>query len=230
MSLPKYYEQKLRILEIIAQLPVGAMIPTERELAERFATSRTTIRTAIAELVVEGRLARTQGRGTFVAAPKKIHVRQMTSFSEDMTGYKTDSVILHLERLPAPDDVAAHLKVEPGTTVTVLQRLRRQEGEPLAIETAHLPGEMPGLESELARRGSLYATLRDAYRIHLAAAEDQVETALAGAHDAKVLGVETGHPLLQVQRTAYDPEGAVAEWTRGFFRGDRFRFIARISN
>lgn len=229
MSLPKYYEQKLRILEIIGESSPGTMIPTERELAERFESSRTTVRKAIAELVVEGRLARTQGRGTFVADPKKIHVRQMTSFSEDMTGYKTDSVVLDLTRVKATEEMAVHLDVPVGSTVTLLRRLRRQDGEPLAIETAHLPGELPGFEAELEARGSLYATLREAYDINISAAEDHIETALAGARDAEVLDVETGHPLLHVQRTAWDQNGRAAEWTRGFFRGDRFRFIARIS-
>ncbi|WP_102158783.1 GntR family transcriptional regulator [Zhihengliuella halotolerans] len=229
MSLPKYYEQKLRILEIIGTSSPGTMIPTERELAERFETSRTTVRKAIAELVVEGRLERTQGRGTFVADPKKIHVRQMTSFSQDMTGYKTDSVVLDLERVPATEEMAVHLDVPAGSTVTRLRRLRRQETEPLAIETAHLPGELPGLEAELAERGSLYATLREAFGIDISAAEDHIETALAAAGDAEVLGVDTGHPLLLVHRTAWDEHGRAAEWTRGLFRGDRFRFIARIS-
>ncbi|WP_309082448.1 GntR family transcriptional regulator [Zhihengliuella sp.] len=229
MGLPKYYAQKLRILEIIGELTPGAMIPTERELAERFGTSRTTVRKAIAELVVEGRLDRTQGRGTFVANPRKIHVRQMTSFSEDMTGYKTDSVILGLERIEATEELAVRLDVPPGSTVTRLRRLRRQSGEPLAIETAHLPGGLPGLETELPARGSLYATLREVYDVDISAAEDHVETALAGAGDAEVLGVDTGHPLLQVHRTAWDADGRAVEWTRGLFRGDRFRFVARIS-
>lgn len=229
MSLPKYYEQKLRILEIIGASTPGTMIPTERELAERFETSRTTIRKAIAELVVEGRLESTQGRGTFVADPKKIHVRQMTSFSEDMTGYKTDSIILNLDRIEASEEMAAHLDVTVGSTVTRLRRLRRQDGEPLAIETAHLPGALPRLETELPARGSLYATLREVFGVDISAAEDHVETALAGGEDAEALGVDTGHPLLQVQRTAWDGDGRAAEWTRGLYRGDRFRFIARIS-
>ncbi|GHD05451.1 GntR family transcriptional regulator [Zhihengliuella salsuginis] len=229
MSLPKYYEQKLRILEIIGETSPGTMIPTERELAERFDTSRTTIRKAIAELVVEGRLARTQGRGTFVADPKKIHVRQMTSFSEDMTGYKTDSIVLGLERIEAGGEMAARLDVPVDSTVTRLRRLRRQDGEPLAIEAAHLPGPFPGLEIELEARGSLYETLREVYGIDISAAEDHVETALAAADDAETLGVDTGHPLLQVHRTAWDQHGRAAEWMRGLYRGDRFRFVARIS-
>ena len=84
MRVPKYYQVKSEILALIADLEPGSAMPTERDLAERFETSRTTVRQAIAELVVDGRVERTQGRGTFVAQPKLMQVRQLTSFSLDL--------------------------------------------------------------------------------------------------------------------------------------------------
>ncbi len=45
----------------------GAKLPSERELAERFGTSRTTVRQAIEYLVEAGTLVRSAGKGTFVA-------------------------------------------------------------------------------------------------------------------------------------------------------------------
>ena len=54
MKVPKYYTHKLAIAELIDGAPVGTALPTERELAERFATSRTTVRQALAELVAKG--------------------------------------------------------------------------------------------------------------------------------------------------------------------------------
>ena len=53
MKVPKYYRIKSAILALIEGLPPGSAVPTERELAEEFDTSRTTVRQAIAELVVE---------------------------------------------------------------------------------------------------------------------------------------------------------------------------------
>jgi GntR family transcriptional regulator len=38
----------------------------------------------LAELAVEGKLLRTQGRGTFVAKPKVAQVLELTSYTEDM--------------------------------------------------------------------------------------------------------------------------------------------------
>src|ERR671920_1389770 len=116
VKVPKYYQVKHQILELIAGLDPGTVVPTERDLAERFGTSRTTLRQAIAELVVDGRLEHTQGRGTFVAQPKLMQVRQLTSFSQDLQeeGWRPGSVILKITEESADAEVAAHLQVDPG--------------------------------------------------------------------------------------------------------------------
>src|SRR5580700_10668919 len=46
----------------------GAKLPSERELAAAYGTSRTSIRQALDTLVQEGVLFRTVGKGTFVTA------------------------------------------------------------------------------------------------------------------------------------------------------------------
>lgn len=231
MKVPKYFQVKNAILDLMADHSPGSPVPTERELAEHFSTSRTTVRQAIAELVAEGRLERTQGRGTFIAQPKLMHVRQLTSFTQDLQalGRNPSSVVLAITREPANKEVAEHLSMQPGATVHRVERLRSVADEPIAHEIAYLPGPLPRLRAELESRGSLYQTLREAYGIELTRVEDVVETALADPVGASLLGVDTGLPMLLVHRTAWDADGRPVEWTRSVFRGDRFRFVARSS-
>jgi GntR family transcriptional regulator, nutrient-sensing system regulator len=229
VKVPKYYQVKSQILALIAGLEPGSPVPTERELAERFGTSRTTVRQAIAELVVNGRLERTQGRGTFVAQPKLMQVRQLTSFSQDLQeeGWRPGSVVLSIDERPADIDVAQHLGIAPGSTFHRVERLRTAREEPIAHEIAHLPGPLPGLDGHLTALGSLYRTLREVFGTEIAAVEDVVETALADPVEASLLGVDTGLPMLLVHRTGWAENGQIVEWTRSVFRGDRFRFVAR---
>jgi GntR family transcriptional regulator len=229
MRVPKYYRIKGAVIDLIEGLPPGAALPTERELAVRFATSRTTVRQAIGELVIEGRLERTQGRGTFVAQPKLMQVRPLTSFSQDLAaeGWHPGSRILGVTTEPATVELCGHLGVGPGDLVHRVERLRTRAEEPIAHEIAHLPGPLPALAEELEARGSLYRTLTEAYGVVVDTVEDIVETTLADPVTADLLGVDTGLPLLLVHRTAWDRDGRPVEWTRSLFRGDRFRFVAR---
>jgi DNA-binding FadR family transcriptional regulator len=48
-------------------LPPGARLPTERELARRFALPRNAVRRTLAQLEAEGTITRHVGRGTFLA-------------------------------------------------------------------------------------------------------------------------------------------------------------------
>lgn len=229
MKVPKYYRVKSEILDLTAGLAPGAAVPTERELAERFATSRTTVRQAIAELVIDGRLERTQGRGTFVAQPRLMQLRQLTSFSQDTydEGRLPGGIVLAIDAHPADVEIATHLGLASGAIVHRVERLRTAADEPIAHEIAYLPGPLADLAGELGQRGSLYRTMREAYGIELAAVEDVVETTLADPEQAALLQVDPGLPLLLVHRTGWDDQGRVVEWTRSVFRGDRFRFVAR---
>ena len=230
MRVPKYYAVKGELLQLIEGAAVGTVLPTERELAERFGTSRTTVRQAIAELVVEGRLERTQGSGTYVSEPKLIQLRQLSSFTEDIGERRTDarSEVLDISRVGADAEVARALGLTEGSKVLRIERLRIISDEPIAHEVAYLNGSFPRIAAELARRGSLYLTLSQAYGVDLAAAEDVVETALASPVEAQLLGVDTGLPMLLIKRTAHDRAGQALEYTRSVFRGDRFRFVARF--
>ncbi|MFM9662697.1 GntR family transcriptional regulator, partial [Streptomyces scabiei] len=79
---PKYYRLKKHLLDMTETQSPGTPVPPERTLAAEFDTSRTTVRQALQELVVEGRLERIQGKGTFVAKPKVSQSLQLTSYTE----------------------------------------------------------------------------------------------------------------------------------------------------
>src|SRR5260370_30389389 len=100
--LPKYYRVKRQLLELTAAMDAGSPVPPERELARSYGTSRTTVRQALAELVIEGRLLRMQGKGTFVAKPKESQLLERASYTEGMPahGLHPQTTILHIAHLP----------------------------------------------------------------------------------------------------------------------------------
>lgn len=228
---PKYYRLKRHLLEITVDLPPGSAVPPERALALKFDTSRTTVRQALQELVVEGRLERIQGSGTFVAHPKVAQVLQLTSYTEDMKaqGLEPTSRLLDVGVMAADDNLARRLGIKVGSKVYRLQRLRLANGQPMAVETTHLSAKrFPGLRKQLAGYTSLYALLGEAYGVHMAEAEETIETALATPAEAALLGTDVGLPLLQLSRHSFTDDGEPVEWVRSLYRGDRYKFVTRL--
>jgi len=231
VRLPKYYQVKKQLLELTAAMTAGSPVPPERELARSYGTSRTTVRQALAELVIEGRLLRMQGKGTFVAKPKVAQPLELASYTEGMRAHGLHPLtrILDIGYVTADEPLAGLLGIRPGGRALRIHRLRLADGEPMSIDTSHLPARrFPGLRRHLERNAALYETLRSIYHIHLAEAEETIETVLADPHDARLLGVDPGIPLLLLSRHAIDSTGEPVEWAQSWYRGDRYKFVTRL--
>lgn len=82
------YDQLVDILseKIDHEYRPGDLMPSERELSERYGLSRTTVRLALQELERLGLVIRQHGRGTFVAdrSAQTTNLMQSYSFTEQM--------------------------------------------------------------------------------------------------------------------------------------------------
>ena len=157
LRLPKYYQVKKHLLDFTAAMAPGSPVPPERELARLYGTSRTTVRQALAELVIEGRLLRMQGKGTFVAKPKVAQALELASYTEGMRqhGLHPQTKILDIGYVTADEELATLLAVRPGGRLLRVHRLRLADGEPMSIDTSHLPARrFPGLRRQLERHAS----------------------------------------------------------------------------
>lgn len=229
---PKYYAVKRHLLEHITAMDPGTPVPPERTLAADLHTSRTTVRQALAELEIEGRLQRIQGKGTFVAQPKLSQALALTSYTEEMKaqGRVPASTILDTATIEADDELAAQLGIEPGAAVVSVERLRTADGEPMAIEHTHLPVALfPGLADSLSGTASLYVVLDTEYGVQITEAEETIETVLATPREAGFLNVDTGSPMLLISRLSIDSDGRRVEWVQSWFRGDRYKFVTRLT-
>ena len=214
------------ILEaFVAAAEPGERLPGERELAARYGVARMTVRSVLDRLVVQGLVHRVHGHGTFVSEPRVAQPATLTSFTEDMAerGRSPGSDVLTQEVLSGPEPVAVRLELAPEDPVLHVERIRRADGDPVALEHSHLPARrFPGLESVDLGARSLYATLATDYDCEPASSQQRITAVSLTEAEAELLEAPEASPALHIERVTRDRDGRVIEFVRSVYRGDRF--------
>lgn len=232
--LPRYHQLKEVIRDRIrrGEWSPGDLIPSERELCERYGISRMTARQSITELVSEGLLYREQGKGTFVSRTKIAQqLLRLTGFTEDMRAreQRPGAKVLSAEMWPADDAAAERLRIKVGQPVYRLRRLRLADSEPLALETSCI--NFIGCERLLdynLEQHSLYHLLDATFDVPLLEADQELEADLAGELESGLLEVAIGSPVLRTRRVTITRRNQPVEFATSVYRGDTYRFYTRM--
>ena len=229
---PRYLQLRRRILQAIDEgvLKENEPLPSEREIASITELSRVTVRKAVAGLVQDEIVVQKRGSGSFVA-PKVQKVEQrlssLTSFSEDMArrGLEASSEWLRRGLYPASPEEMFTLGLSSGQRVARVDRLRKADGTPMAIERASLSENvLPDPEQVTT---SLYEVLRSKGMQPVRAIQ-RISARNLELVDAEILGVPAGSAGLKIERVSYHASGHVVEFTRSVYRGDAYDFIAEL--
>ena len=205
----------------------GSELPTEEALCRHYRVSRGTVRRAIADLVTDGYVERHRGRGTFVSRAKLESgvVSAYSRFSVVGPSLDPGGRVLFCRRIRAAKDVASMIRVDAGTPLWNLERVRFTRGQPVSIQTSFLPAAMcPELSRQPLVSRHLIDVLRDVYGVHLGSAIEYIDPTVADGYAARQLGVKVRTPLFQIERTAFTVTGEVAEFRRAVLRGDVYRY------
>jgi GntR family transcriptional regulator len=230
---PRYIQLAnwLRNLIRDGNLQAGEALPSERAIVAATNLSRVTIRKALELLVSEGLLSQRHGSGTYVNGEvERIEqsLAMLTGFSEDMVSAGHVPSVQWLSRaygLPSSTE-AMMLGLSPGEQVLKLHRLRMADGTPLAVEMAVVPASLlPSLDQ-----------LGDSLYEALSAVGMLPEKALQRMHachlpefEAGLLEGETGDPALYIERISRLSTGRTVEFTRSFYKGDRYDFVVELT-
>ena len=207
---PLYQQIKSMILASLQAsewLP-GEAIPSESELATRYAVSQGTVRKAIDELAAENLLVRRQGKGTFVATHQEDDWQYRFLRLEPDSGEKIHlkNQFLSCNGIDASESVARLLKLKQGESVLQIDRIQTFAGKPVVFEEIWLPeSRFSGLNLEALNTwpGPMYAFYESQYATHMVRAEEKIKAIAADSILGSHLHVAKGAPLLSVERVAF---------------------------
>ncbi len=227
-KLPYYYQLYVILRHKIrrGEWQPGDMIPPESELVERYGVSRVTARQALEALANEGLIERHRGKGTFVAYPTiEQALTRIISFTEDMRqrGAVPSTRVLSASLVPAPEDIAGKLGIDPGDELVRLERLRLADGEPMTVEESYLVHQFcPGLLELDYRSGSLRELLEVRYDLRWVRAKQVIRAINAPRALAAILSVKPNAALLFIERVSFNQQDIPGEYLRLYHRGDRY--------
>jgi GntR family transcriptional regulator len=228
-------ESALRRLIHLGQVPPGATLPGEVELAAELGMSRHTVRHSLGVLAAEGLLRRQRGRGggTRVLDPAKLNPmieRSLSSFyafawEVQARGADQRSFVLERKTIwPGTGELATRLAVSPEVAIERIVRLRTADGEPLVLETAYLAARLTdGLDPDVLEQGSIYDALERLHGMRIVRARETIRPIALVRRAARLLGVSAGAPAFLVERHTFAEEGPI-EWQESIIRGDRYLY------
>jgi GntR family transcriptional regulator len=206
------------------ELEVGHRIPGENELALSFKVSRVTVRAALTVLERKGLVVRRAGAGTFVAPPRRLHhdlaVLENLFGQFARQGIRTEKRTLDFGWAKVEDD---EQRVLGYTEMMRLKRLWFAHDRPFAITESYLHPDTRGISRSEAERTPAYSML-ESLGHHVARADLTVHAERAGRLVARALRVDTGMPVLVLQRTSFSRTGEPLERTTCFARSDAIEF------
>lgn len=207
----------------------GSQIPGEMELAEQYDLNRHTVSKAMKELVGEGLLYRTQGKGTFVSLSKlPYEMTRASYFSRSIRSANREprAKLLDAHSTRCDKLLADEMELTAGDPVTVLKILRFIGDIPAQITTTHLSkNRFPDITTYLNGSFSLYDVLFEHYGVSPVRERVTVECGMPEQRDLEVMQMPNQIPLLLVKSIAREPGGPVVELSRHRGRADIYRLV-----
>lgn len=208
---------------------IADRFPTDRELREHYGVSRHTVRQAVARLTARGIIERERGRGSTVARPGLLH-EPGTVYSlfraVETAGATQTSDLLGIERC-RDAQAAERLGLDPATDLLRIARLRRVDGEPLALDTAWLPWEVGEslMEADFAHT-ALYDELRTRAGVVPTSGREVITPVVPDDDLRDLLTLDDGEAVLRIVRTSAHDDTAI-ECRITLIRGNRFAMVSR---
>lgn len=207
IRMPVYAQIKEAILQKLSsrEWKFDQPLPSESKMAEEFGVSIGSVRHAVADLEDAGILVKRQGVGTFVRSYKGTGVwnRFQKFIRKDGRLPVFESKPIKFEIIPAPEEVAAKMKIVPGDPVIHILRAMSDNGIHTGVDESFLDLDTfrdLKIEDLEAVKGNLYKLYEEKLGIYIADVTDLLEFLIVDEAMNKLTLLPLGSPMFVVTR------------------------------
>jgi GntR family transcriptional regulator len=211
----------------------GGLLPSEKDLAERYSTSRITIRQSLRTLREAGLIRVRHGVGSTVLPRTSTldygldRLGSLDTFAREAGG-EVLSEDVEFEETRAGDALADLLDLEPGHPVLEIRRAKSFKGIRVAWLTDFVPEGTLGFETVKKEfSGSVLDVLMEHASLGVDHADLELRAVALEPEIAKRLHVEPGAPALFMDELVFDLSGRAIERGIGWHLQEHRRFVLR---
>jgi len=222
------YRQLAAILRqsiVDGDLSIGAELPREADLAERYSVSLITVRHALRELESDGLIKKRAAKQAIVVSPAAEPDSNFTfkTFAEIAASAKDRRLEIHSYRKERSTVASKAFALAPDETVYCLKATLFSRNIPTNFITFYFP---PAIGARMRRSDFddvvVFRSVQRHLGISLSRARITVRAETANAHLARSLDYEEGRPILVVEMLYFSTDGAPVELTISRNRADLF--------
>ena len=225
---------------------IGHQLPSGSVLMNRYGVARQTVQNAIDLLRSEGLVVGRQGAGWFVAEPrmkywasqtgsrrKRLEAdRRYDTFTQQVEAQgkraRQDSTV---DQIPATEEIATHLRVQPGQPVAVRRRVMFADDEPIQLGDSYYPLNIVIYSKIMDPADIVEGTdqvLEDLGHTPTRY-QDEITCRMPTEEEAAALRLFTGTPVHRLLRTTYDQHDKPVEVYVAILPGDRHVLLYDVS-
>ena len=234
--LPKYIQiaNTLRAEIGSARYPLGAKLPPETRLCERFSASRFTVREAIKKLASEKLVKTEQGAGTIVVSllSEGGYAHTYTSL-EDLTNY-AQRTWLEIQSVDEGFDTYntyPKLAFMSDVSLTKISSLRKTvDHKIIALVESYIESSKTDYALETIKNGGpIYAGIEEKFGVAINSVQQETFALGASVSAAEMLKVNVGEPVLGILRSYYfGGKIGLASFNQHYGQ-DRYSYVTEIN-
>jgi GntR family transcriptional regulator len=216
------------------RVEVGAKLPTEAELQERFDVSRHTVREALRELKAQGLVVARPGIGTVVrAGARRPRLMQGVGTLHELIQLAEVTHMRLLKKRPLIADslLAGRIGVKPGQQLHVASVLRFLPDAPTPVASLFVyvrPEHSEVLELIEPTGLPIFMLLERRHGVRIVEVSQQIVATALEAGEARALKACVGTPALEITRRYADAQDRFVMASVGLYPSDRFSHTTKF--